>query len=82
MAHQALIEFAHDFELLYYQHKTERLHFVHQSIHALTHLASEVIRFGPLICSLQWTIERTISNLGQEIRQPSQPYANLSQRGV
>ena len=82
MAHQALIEFAHDFELLYYQRKTERLHFVRQSIHALTHLAPGVIRFGPLICSSQWTIERTIGNLGQEIRQPSQPYANLSQRGV
>jgi len=27
-------------------------------------------------------MERTIGNLGQEIRQPSQPYANLSQEGV
>ncbi|KAG1838385.1 hypothetical protein DFJ58DRAFT_718750 [Suillus subalutaceus] len=37
---------------------------------------------GPPICYAQWTMERTIGNLGQEIRQPSQPYANLSQQGV
>ena len=82
LAHQALIEFANDFEMLYYQRKTQRLHFVRQSIHALTHLAPGVVQVGPLICSSQWTIERTIGNLGQEIRQPSQPYANFSQRGV
>jgi hypothetical protein len=27
-------------------------------------------------------MERTIANLGAEIRQPSNPYANLSQRGL
>ncbi len=27
-------------------------------------------------------MERTIGNLGEEIRQPSNPYANLSQRGL
>ena len=27
-------------------------------------------------------MERTIGNLGQEIKQPSNPYANLSQRGL
>jgi hypothetical protein len=27
-------------------------------------------------------MERTIGNLGEEIKQPSNPYANLSQRGV
>jgi hypothetical protein len=66
-AHQALVEFVHEFELLYYQRRTDRLHFVRQSIHALTHLALEVVRLGPLICSSQWTMERTIGNLGEEI---------------
>ncbi|KAG1884126.1 hypothetical protein F4604DRAFT_1919969 [Suillus subluteus] len=37
---------------------------------------------GPPICYAQWTMERTIGNLRQEIRQPSCPYANLSQEGV
>jgi hypothetical protein len=38
-AHLALLEFVNEFELLYYQRRPERIHFVHQSIHALTHLA-------------------------------------------
>lgn len=53
-----------------------------QSIHALTHLAPETVRIGPVICSSQWTMERTIGNLVAEIRQDSNPYANLSQRGL
>jgi hypothetical protein len=81
-AHQRLLEFAHEFELLYYQRRPDRLHFVRQSIHAVTHLAPEVTRVGPAICSSQWTMERTIGNLGQEIQQPSNPFANLSQRGL
>jgi hypothetical protein len=81
-AHAALLEFACEFELLYYQRRTDRLHFVRQSVHGTTHLAPEVIRIGPHVCSSQWTMERTIGNLGQEIRQPSNMYANLSQRGL
>jgi len=46
------------------------------------HLASEVVRTGPSICSSQWMMEQTIGNLGWEICQPSNPYANLSQRGL
>ena len=82
LAHNLLISFARDFEYLYYQRRVDRIHFVRQSIHALLHLAPEVLRIGPPICSSQWTMERTIGNLGQEIRQPSNPYANLSRRGV
>ena len=81
-AHAALLEFACEFEILYYQRRADRLHFVRQSIHAVTHLAPEVLRLGPHACSSQWTMERTIGNLGQEIRQPYNPYANLSQRGL
>jgi hypothetical protein len=81
-AHVAFLEFACEFEVLYYQRRTERLHFVRPSIHSVTHLASEVVRTGPSICSSQWTMERTIGSLGREIRQPSNPYANLSQRGL
>ena len=81
-AHEALLDFAYEFERLYYQRRTDRLHFVRPSIHAVIHLAPEVNRIGPGACSSQWTMERTIGNLGQEIRQPSNPYANLSQRGL
>jgi hypothetical protein len=81
-AHQALIQFAHEFELLYYQRRTDRLHFVRQSIHALIHLADEVLRIGPLICSSQWTMEQSIGNLAMEIKSHVHPYANLSQRAL
>lgn len=82
LADDLLRSFAYDFEVLYYQRREDRLHFCRQSIHALLHLSSEVTRIGPPICSSQWTMERTIGNLGEEIRQPSNPFANLSQRGL
>ncbi len=82
LADNLLRSFAHEFELLYYQRREDRLHFCRQSVHALLHLASEVTRIGPPICSSQWTMERTIGNLGEEIRQPSNPFSNLSQRGL
>ena len=81
-AHCALLEFCEEFEVLYYQCHPERLHFVCQSIHALTHLAPETVRTEPAICSSQWTMERTIGNSVAEICQPSNPYGNLSQRGL
>jgi len=51
-------------------------------IHSLMHLPHEVICLGPPICSSQWTLERTIGNLGKEIKQHSNPFANLSQCGI
>jgi len=51
-AHLALLDFCSEFEVLYCQQHPERLHFVHQSIHALTHLAPETVRIGPLILFL------------------------------
>jgi hypothetical protein len=82
LADKLLRSYAYEFEVLYYQRNLKRLHFCRPSLHALLHLASEVTRIGPPICSSQWTMERTIGNLGEEIRQPSNPYANLSQRGL
>ena len=81
-ADNALRRFALDFEMLYYQRRADRLHFVRQSIHQCLHLPWEVTRVGPPILSSQWTMERTIGNLTQELRQPSNPYANLAQRAV
>ena len=79
-AHKALLEFVYQFELLYYQHKMSQLHFVHPCIHALVHLVPEHFRIGSLTEVSQWTMERTIGNLGEEIRSHSDPYANLTQR--
>lgn len=42
-------------------------------------MAPEVLCVGPGIIASQWTMEHAIGDLGSEIRQPSNPYANLSQ---
>lgn len=60
----------------------ERIDFVRQSIHTISHMASETQRVGPGAYGSQWPLERTIGDLGQQIKQPSRPYANLSQRGL
>jgi hypothetical protein len=45
-------------------------------------MAPEVVRVGPGAYYTQWMMEQTIGNLGEEIKQPSNPFANLSQRGI
>src|SRR6266581_6257523 len=81
-AHLALLSFAHEFELLYCQCLPTHIHFVRPCLHTLVHLPREILRIGPPICSSQWTLERTIGNLGEEIKQHSNPFANLLQRGI
>jgi hypothetical protein len=80
--HTLLVTFVTEFEEIYYQRKKSRLHFCRQSLHALLHVGPEIPRLGPGINYSQWPMERTIGNLGEEIRQPSNPFQNLSQRGV
>jgi hypothetical protein len=81
-AHRLLLAFTEEYKVLYYQQKVERLHFCRQSIHTLSHLPSDTVRLGPGVYSSQWTLERTIGNLGEELRQPSKPYANLANQGL
>ena len=78
LAHKLLLEWCIEFEHLYYQRNPERLHFVRQCVHSLTHLAKETCRLGPLSLSSQWTMERVIGVLGSQLRQPSNPFANLA----
>ena len=42
----------------------------------------EVIWLGPGAYYSQWTMGQTIGNLSKEIKQPSQPFANLSEHGL
>ncbi|OBZ66066.1 hypothetical protein A0H81_13935 [Grifola frondosa] len=81
-AHGLLTQYIQEFETLYYRCNPDRLHFIRPCLHTLWHLAQEVVRMGPPVYYTQWTMERTIGNLGEEIKQPSNPYANLSQRAV
>ncbi|KAH9002127.1 hypothetical protein EDB86DRAFT_2801244 [Lactarius hatsudake] len=80
--HRLLMAFVEEFEDLYYQRMEARIHFVRHSIHMLTHIAPETLRAGPLACYAQWTLETAIGNLGREIRQDRDLYANLTQRAI
>ena len=77
-AHQLLHQWVLDFERFYCERRPERLHFVRQCVHSLTHLARETTRLGPLSLSSQWTMERVIGYLGSLLRQPSNPFRNLA----
>ena len=81
-AHVALLEYHYEFELMYYQRRADRLHFVLQSLHNLLHLGPETVRLGPGAYHSQWTMERTIGNLGEEVKQHSNPYMNLSEQAL
>ncbi|KAJ6468529.1 hypothetical protein C8R47DRAFT_1078323 [Mycena vitilis] len=80
-SYKLFMEGVEEFEQIYYQRMTSRIHFCRQSIHQLFHLPFEPTRVGPGAYYSQFTMERTIGNLGQELKQHSTPYANLSQRG-
>lgn len=82
IAHKHLVLFTAEFEKLYMQRRTDRIHFVRQSIHSLSHMVPEAIRIGPGACSSQWTMERSIGNLTEEIKQHTKVYTNLSERGL
>ncbi len=81
-ANLALTSFVQEFEVIYCQRLSTCIHFVWPCVHSVVHLPREVICLGPPVCSSQWTLEQTIGNLGEEIKQPSNPFANLSQRGI
>jgi hypothetical protein len=76
--HLLVLSFIEEYEALCYRRMTTQLHFCRQSIHGLSHLAPDAVCLGPGVYSSQWTLERTISNLGEKIKQPSNPYTNLA----
>ena len=81
-SNRKIIEFSDEFELLYVQRRSDRIHFVRPALHTLAHCPSETFRTGPGIIYSQWVMERTIGNLGEEIKQHSNPFANLAQRAL
>jgi hypothetical protein len=59
-----------------------QIHFVWLCVYSMVHLPCEVLCLSPSVCSSQWMLEQTIGNLGEEIKQPSNPFANPSQHGI
>ena len=78
----ALREFVIQFEALYYRRKRDRLHFIRQCLHSLTHLASETLRCGPLSGCAQWCMENAVGSFGREVRSHSHAFTNIANRGV
>ncbi|KIJ44525.1 hypothetical protein M422DRAFT_135788, partial [Sphaerobolus stellatus SS14] len=81
-AQRSMEQFLVEFEEIYVQRRVDRLHFVQPVLHHLLHLGLEVPHMSPPGISAAWTMERTIGNLGEEIRLPSNPYKNLSERAL
>ncbi|KAF9443585.1 hypothetical protein P691DRAFT_797302 [Macrolepiota fuliginosa MF-IS2] len=82
LVHAVQIFCQHSFEELYVQQKASQIHFVHQCMHTLWHMAHETCTLGPMCLYAQWTMEQVIGYLGQDIQLHSHPYANLAQLGV
>lgn len=78
-AHSFITQFVQEYENLYYQRRTDRLHFCRPILHTLIHAPQECLRVGPGAYSTQFPMERSIGYLGREIRQPSNMFGNLSQ---
>ncbi|KIL55197.1 hypothetical protein M378DRAFT_91264 [Amanita muscaria Koide BX008] len=81
-AHTMIIEWEKEFELVYYQRRADLLHLMRPCVHAILHMPMETVRCGPLNLVAQWALENTVGNLGREVHQPSNPFSNLSQRGL
>ena len=78
----ALTSFAQEYEVIYCQQLSTQIHFVWPYVHPMVYLPHQVLHLSPPVCSLQWTLKWTIGNLREEIKQPSNPFANLSQHGI
>ncbi|KIL55001.1 hypothetical protein M378DRAFT_91551 [Amanita muscaria Koide BX008] len=82
VAHKLIMEWEIEFEQRYYGRDLSRLHYIRPCIHAMIHTAHETLRCGPLNLLAQWALENTIGNLGREVRQPSNAFSNLAERGL
>lgn len=81
-AHSFLVQFVEEYENMYYQRRVDRLHFTRPSLHSLLHTGPEIPRVGNGCLTSQFTMERTIGDLGRGIRQPGNPFGNLCQLAV
>jgi hypothetical protein len=71
-------EFCKEYEELYVKRLAGRLHFVRPWLHTILHFAQAILRRGPTCYYSQWTIERVIGLLKDQLRNKSNAYANLA----
>lgn len=80
LGHNHLMMYVEQFEVLYYRHRLNRLHFVRPALHLLVHLFPEIHEIGSGPSHSQWTLENFIGNITLEIHQHVNPYANVAER--
>lgn len=78
LAYKLMNEVCAEFEIIYCERKTSRLHFVRHAVHIATHMARDAIRHGMGSYLSQWVCERTIGIYASLVHQPSNPFHNLS----
>jgi hypothetical protein len=71
-----------EFEARFVQKHPGRVHFVRPWVHTILHMVTEVTRVGPPLYYAQWTIERLIGILEEDLKLHSNPYANLAMNGL
>ncbi|KAJ3570411.1 hypothetical protein NP233_g4419 [Leucocoprinus birnbaumii] len=76
-ARELAIQYVEEYEDLYVQRKSERLHFVRPCVHVFSHTAEEIAKLGPLRAYAQWTIERMIGILEANLRLHSNAFSNM-----
>ena len=81
-ANFALREYVIQFEELYYRRNINHLHFIHQCLHLLTHLAPETLCCRPLSGCAQWCMESAVRSFSREVCSHSSTFANIANRGV
>jgi hypothetical protein len=75
---QLTIEFCREFEELYVKRMASRIYFVRPWLHTILHIAQAIVRRGPTCYYSQWTIERVIGILKDQLRNNSSAYSNLA----
>jgi hypothetical protein len=81
-AHALVLEFATKFETKFVQRKASRIHFVRPCIHGIVHIPSSTLRIGPHGLVSQYTMERTIGNIVEEMKQHTTAAGNAAQRAI
>ncbi|KAI0706255.1 hypothetical protein C8T65DRAFT_577277 [Cerioporus squamosus] len=77
-ARRLLDEATVEFEDIYYGRDPDKLHVVRPVIHKMWHAPDQVVAKGSLVCRTQFPMEREFGILFPQVKQHSNPFANLS----
>ncbi len=76
--HSDICDFLTDFEAIYVHYDPEKVSRMRLCIFQLIHIPSHIEWYGSIKLGSQATVERTIGELGHQIRSKKAPFANLA----